>query len=380
MKSVKKLGIYVHIPFCESKCGYCDFVSFKAKDETKRRYTKRLIEEIRSFESIYNVSADEYKVDSIFFGGGTPTSLGEDGLELILHAICEEFSLTHSDLGDAEVSVETNPGTSGTCADFYAGLRASGFNRLSIGLQSVHDDELSILGRPHDFSAFCRTLEKARMSFENINVDLMFGIPGQTFDAWAKSLGAVSDFGVSHISCYSLQIEEGTRFFKEGKKYMDDAEERKMYHAVNDILGQKYKQYEISNFALEGYCCIHNIKYWKRREYIGFGLSAHSFFNGVRRANTRKLPKYFESFASESEERICERDAMSEYMFLSLRLNAGVSTEAFWASFGRSICDVFGKELEKNLSLGLLQKNGSFFSLTDKGIDLSNRVFCDFLE
>lgn len=379
MKKRKKLGIYVHIPFCESKCGYCDFVSFRAKDDTKRRYTGRLIEEIRSFESIYDVRVEDYSVDSIFFGGGTPCTIGTDAITLILSTILEEFSLTGYDLSDIEISIETNPGEAERCTDFYRRLREAGFNRLSIGLQSVHDNELHALGRLHGFSDFYRSLYKAQESFDNINIDLMFGIPYQTEETWCDSLMKASESGVPHISCYSLQIEEGTRFFREGIDYMDEEKERKMYHMIPQVIGRRYKQYEISNFAYEGYCCIHNIKYWKRQEYIGFGMSAHSLLNGVRRANTRNLRKYMESFEFESEEYMCIKGEMSEYMFLSLRLSSGVSEEGFYSAFGRNIADVFGRELEKNMELGLIEKKGSFFLLTNKGIDLSNRVFCDFV-
>lgn len=378
MKEQKKLGIYVHIPFCEKKCSYCDFISFRCDEDTKIEYVRRLVDEIKSFRDRYKVSQEDYAVDSIFFGGGTPTTLDANSLTFILHSICEEFKISGNDFENAEISIETNPGIS-KHGEVYRCLRKSGFNRLSIGLQSVHDSELSALGRIHNFNDFLLDFEKARCEFDNINLDLMFGIPYQTMDSWIESLKLAEKFCVPHLSCYSLQIEEGTDFFSRGVQYMDEDIERSMYHAILDVIGSGYHRYEISNFAREGFRCIHNMKYWKRQDYIGFGLGAHSFVNSIRYANTSDLKKYLNDFEFDFQKDICKEEAMSEYMFLSLRLESGVSEKEFSALFDLDINDAFGEILEKNIKLGLMKKTGKSFSLTNKGIDLSNNVFCGFV-
>ena len=378
------LELYIHIPFCVKKCGYCDFLSMPADDDVKARYVSQLINEIRAQSSAYG----DYHITSIYFGGGTPSILKGTAIASIMSAVYECWYVDAS----AEITIECNPGT--VTENKFGMYKASGINRVSIGLQSVHDAELKLLGRIHSFEDFLNTYQYARdAGIENINVDLMSGLPRQTTADWEETLRRVVMLKPEHISAYSLIIEEGTAFYgmygtAEGKKLLPDEDtDREMYHRTRELLEKKgYKRYEISNYAREGFECRHNIGYWTGAEYLGLGLGASSFIKRHRFHNENDLATYLDyDFSSDVTmiyqdlEKLCMEDAMSEFMFLGLRMIQGVSGEEFARRFGLNMFDVFDMPIFKNRKNGLLEVDGSQLRLTQRGLDLANVVMRDFI-
>ncbi len=378
------LELYIHIPFCVKKCGYCDFLSMPADDDVKARYVSQLINEIRAQSSAYG----DYHITSIYFGGGTPSILKGTAIASIMSAIYECWYVDAS----AEITIECNPGT--VTENKFGMYKASGINRVSIGLQSVHDAELKLLGRIHNFEDFLNTYQYARdAGIENINVDLMSGLPRQTTADWEETLRRVVMLKPEHISAYSLIIEEGTAFYgmygtAEGKKLLPDEDtDREMYHRTRELLEKKgYKRYEISNYAREGFECRHNIGYWTGAEYLGLGLGASSFIKRHRFHNENDLATYLDyDFSSDVTmiyqdlEKLRTEDAMSEFMFLGLRMIQGVSGEEFARRFGLNMFDVFDMPIFKNRKNGLLEVDGSQVRLTQRGLDLANVVMRDFI-
>ena len=372
-------GVYVHIPFCVSKCGYCDFLSFAGLDGLLDPYIDALISEI----SLCNM-LDGLQLTSVFFGGGTPSVLDEAALMAILEAIARK-----ADVSSAEITLEANPGVSNTRPKLGA-LRAFGFNRLSIGLQAAQDHLLEALGRTHTPGDFLHTHEAARAAgFENINADVMFGLPGQTPNDLAQTLGLLTGLHIPHISAYSLTVEDSTPFgnlFREGVLNLPDEDyERRMYAQVRQILADAgLSQYEVSNFALPGRECRHNILYWTRQNYLGFGLGAHSLVNSTRRRNTRDMSEYIKARGERAPivrdvENIDTSAQMEEFIFLGLRMTQGISPEEFQRQFGVDIHSRFGVQIFKYMSLGLLESRGGRFRLTPGGIDVSNIILADFL-
>ena len=376
----RPLEIYIHIPFCVRKCRYCDFLSFPADEEVKGNYVDALINEIGAFNL-----AEEYQVDTVFFGGGTPSVLDGVAVLRIMDQIKNHFKTNAS----VEVSIEANPGT--VSAEKFVMYREAGINRLSFGLQSVHDKELEALGRIHTFEMFLESYEMARnQGFANINVDLMSALPGQSCVLWEESLAKVLKLRPEHISAYSLIVEEGTPFYNMWEKNQLDLPceevERAMYHRTKEILGQAgYDRYEISNYARKGYECRHNIGYWTGVEYIGFGLGASSLISHQRIKNTMDMENYLAEHLYNKKEVRTEKEVQTpenqieEYMFLGLRLSKGISASEFQKKFGRNIREIYGTVLEKHRREGLLDMNGDTVRLTEKGMDLSNYVLADFL-
>jgi len=374
---MKNLGIYVHIPFCIKKCNYCDFNSFCASSEAQDIYTDALVSEIKSFGKAKKINAD-----SVFLGGGTPTLLGEKNLEKIITAIKENITL----LPDTEFTTECNPKT----ADLkkFRLLKDLGVNRLSLGVQSMDDKILKTLGRCHNLKDFMECYAAAKIAgFENINFDLMFAVPHQTEKIWQKTLEDAVKFQPKHISAYSLQLEENTYFYENKEKYSfpDDDTNRKMYEFLVAFLEQKgYHRYEISNFAIDGFESRHNLKYWDLTEYVGFGLGASSFFEGVRYQNPEIMADYLD-FADnfhplwEIGEKETENDLISEFMFLGLRLQKGVSDLDFKEKFGKSFFEIYKKEIDQNTKNGLLIRENHRIYLSSKGFDLANSVMSDFI-
>lgn len=360
----KNLGIYVHIPFCQRKCLYCDFNSHDSKNELKTQYTKALIDEIRAFCS------DEYYADSIFFGGGTPTALPIENLEKIFTALADTFNVT----ADAEITCETNPGV----LKDHGALRKMGFNRLSMGMQSADDSELKTLGRIHTFSEFLKSYENARRYFDNINIDTMFSLPGQTLESWINTLQKVKTISPEHVSCYSLIVEPGTPFASMNLDLPDEETDRQMYHTAKDILND-YTRYEISNFAKRGLECRHNLKYWTRMPYIGFGCGAHSQIEHKRFSNVYKIEDYIQNPFAKETETLSPNDEISEYMFLGLRLKEGVNKQKFKTLFNRDIDTLYKDVINKHIKAGTLISDSTHIALTDRGIDVSNSVMADFL-
>ena len=378
---MKELELYLHIPFCVQKCDYCDFLSAPAKAEEMAVYVKALGREIKSCRERFA----GYQVTSVFFGGGTPSILEASQMQELTDALYQSFDI----LPDAEVTLEMNPGT--VSMEKLAGYKKAGINRLSIGLQSADDAELRTLGRIHDFRMFLDTYEMARKAgFENLNVDLISAIPGQTHESWNKTLHTVAGLGPEHISAYSLIIEEGTPFYdrygdeREGE-LPDEEEERRMYKDTGRILEEYgYHRYEISNYAKPGFACRHNLGYWERKEYLGMGTGASSLIGNVRYDHIRETSDYI-GLAETPEalmrnvETLDKKAQMEEFMFLGLRKTDGIRADQFLQMFGCEIEEVYGEILRRLAGEKLLsQKNGNIF-LTERGIDISNYVLSQFL-
>ena len=390
----KPLGVYVHIPFCVKKCDYCDFVSFplcESGEPSPDSYIDALAEEIRGYRDKFGCKDTEYLVKTVYIGGGTPSVLAPFYIVRILDLIREVFDLEE----DAEITIEVNPGT--VDADKLAEYRKAGINRLSIGLQSANDNELKELGRIHDYADFVRAYEEAAAAgFDNMNVDVMTAIPLQTMDSLKYTLDKVTGLTPKprHISAYSLILEEGTLFYE---KYVtkkmsacpilpDEDMERAMYYCVVDHLKKHgYERYEISNFSQPGFMSRHNSAYWRRREYIGFGLAASSLLNEVRYRNTLKMDDYLLAPCSkdlfEEETVLTDKDRMSEFMFLGLRMLRGVKAGDFVRLFGRELTHVYGSEIERLVDDGLIvhDMKDDAYHLTDRGVDYGNYVFSMFV-
>lgn len=375
---MKSLELYIHIPFCVKKCAYCDFLSGPSDEKSREHYIDFLCDEIKACKG--NVEA--YEVSTIFFGGGTPSVLQGNQIERIMDEIREVFELTE----DVEITLEMNPGT--VTEEKLVAYKKAGINRLSIGLQSVHDEELELLGRIHTFEEFLHSYELARnVGFENINIDLISAIPGQTVESWEESLRTVAALKPEHISAYSLIIEEGTPFYEKygggaGEHLLPtEDEERKIYWRTKKILEEAgYERYEISNYAKAGYECRHNVGYWERTPYLGFGIGAASLYEETRYANPSDLKIYSNSLYEKFHaEKLSVEEQMEEFMFLGLRMMKGISKEKFAAEFCADIEKVYGKQIEKLKSLELLEENGDRIYLTEKGIDVSNAVFVEFM-
>lgn len=379
------IEVYIHIPFCVKKCDYCDFLSFASDDDTKLAYVKVLIKEIEQEAAKY---ADK-SVGSVFIGGGTPSALSVGCIEDILKSLRKHYDI----LEDAEITIECNPGT--LTKDKLEEYKASGINRLSIGLQSTDDRELKLLGRIHDYETFLDNYRLAReVGFNNINIDLISGLPRQNVKEFELSLKRVIELNPEHVSCYSLIVEEDTLFYdkySEGKaceKEMPGEEkDREIYHLTGKLLEEAgYHRYEISNYSKQGHECEHNIGYWTRREYIGFGLGSASLYNNVRWNNTRDMKKYLDCILKgtsikEDEGLLSDKEQMEEYVFLGLRLIDGISLDDFENAFGIQLFDIkeYRVHTERMLKEGLLELVRDKLRLTSKGLDLANYVMSGFI-
>lgn len=376
----KPIGLYIHIPFCRQKCLYCDFPSFAGREEAQDAYLEALLEEIEK-------SGAQYKgreVCSVFLGGGTPTTLPIPALEKLMQAIFSHFRITP----DAEITIEANPGT--LHREMAQALRQMGCNRLSMGVQAWQNRLLKRLGRIHTIAEFQGNYRIVREAgFENVNVDLMFALPEQTMADWQQTLKEMTALEPEHISAYSLILEEGTPFYAQYEKGLlepaDEGLDREMYHWAVDFLEKKgYRQYEISNFAKPGRQSRHNRIYWQAEEYLGLGLSAHSYLEGKRFHNPYDLEEYIAATGererlTQDVELILPEDAMAECMFLGLRLTEGVSFAHFRARFGEEMQEIYGAQIAKLRQEGLLEATEAGIRLTKRGIDLSNYVFEKFL-
>lgn len=367
------LALYIHIPFCVRKCRYCDFLSFDDRRMLMGRYIDRLGREI-------GAAADEYDgrtVSSIYIGGGTPSLLAGGMMSDLMNIIRESYDVSR----DAEISTEVNPGT--VDRDKLAEYRACGINRLSIGLQSAHDDELAVLGRIHTVAEFEDTYRSARScGFDNINIDLISAIPGQGIDKWRETLEYVAGLAPEHVSAYSLQLEEDTYFYDHRDEYdwIDEDTDRDMYHLTADVLSAAgYDRYEISNYARRGYECRHNIVYWRGGDYQGFGIGAASYVDGVRFKNTDSIEEYLQGITCTESTPLSRADMMAEYMFLGLRMTDGITGTGFEERFGCAVTDVYAHQIEECIRDGLITATGEGYALTGRGSDVSNYVFAKFL-
>lgn len=375
---MKNLGLYVHIPFCVQKCRYCDFLSAPCDDAGKEAYVDALIKEIKESAADFR----DYSADTIFIGGGTPSILLPEQIVRIMDAIKDNYNLAPY----TECTIECNPGTM-TEKKAEAFLLA-GVNRISIGLQSANDNELRTLGRIHTTEKFLDSFLLARScGFQNINVDLMNALPYQTLDSFCATLHSVAGLAPEHISVYSLIVEENTPLYDWVYSGNEDAlpteeVEREMYYSAKKILGgYGYERYEISNYARKGYECRHNLGYWERKEYAGFGLGAASLVGNVRYNNQSDMKSYIKCCGREknNKEILSKKDEMAEFMFLGLRKTAGISKEKFYNTFGVEYNKVYGTITQKLESKGLIIQENDIVRLTDLGIDVSNVVMAEFL-
>lgn len=384
----RPLGIYLHIPFCRQKCLYCDFLSAPARETVIERYVDALCAQIDREAAGYR----DFCVRTVFIGGGTPSLLSTEQIRRIMELLCTHFKLEK----DAEITMESNPGT--LDYDRLCGYRRAGINRLSMGLQSAQDKELKALGRIHDYNTFLKNYEAARAAgFDNINVDLMSALPGQTLEGWLDTLRKVAELTPEHISAYSLIIEEGTPFYERyGEEkpgpwppLPTEEEDRLMYERTEQLLKEYgYHRYEISNYAKPGRECLHNVGYWERTDYVGFGLGSASLVNDVRWKMTDNLSEFLRIFLEEDETDGKEEiwhlngaEQMEEFMFLGLRLTQGISLRNFREQFKTGITDVYGTVLRRLEEEGLIlfYEDGKRMKLTPKGVDLSNYVLAQFL-
>ncbi len=363
-------GLYIHIPFCRQKCKYCDFISFSGKEIMADKYIDALQKEALKYEG--------EKVDTIFIGGGTPSILSPKQILKITDMCFNVFDVN----SDYEFTVEVNPGTIND--EKAEAMLKGGINRISVGVQSFNDEELKIIGRIHDSkTAYNTVCHLKNMGFENISIDLMTALPNQTMKSLKNNLETAISLPLSHISAYSLIIEDGTvlkqEYLRGELNIPDEDDDREMYEYTVKYLKEKgFMQYEISNFAKEGKECKHNIKYWTGEKYIGLGVAAHSYDGDCRYYNTSDIDKYI-SGSKREVIKLTESDKIAEFMITGLRMNIGISKCDFKQRFGCDIESVFGDKLSKFIKLGLISFDGERYSLTDRGINVSNGILCEFV-
>ena len=376
----KDLGLYIHIPFCIKKCDYCDFLSWKSTEKEREDYVRALEKEIKSYREF----AREYRVSTVFFGGGTPSVLTGEQTERILDAVREVFQMEK----EPEITLEMNPGTGEM--EKLVQYRKMGINRLSIGLQSVKNENLKLLGRIHTYEEFLESCKWAREAgFDNISADLISSLPGQTLDEWKEELEILTETLLEHISVYQLIIEEGTEFYKRyGNReelLPDEETSREIYLWTGKFLESKgFEQYEISNYARPCRRSRHNLRYWERKDYLGLGLGAASMVHNMRMSNTRDWGKYMENCGNpkkfrEDVEFLEVPRQMEEFMFLGLRKTKGISRKEFRRNFGRDLDQVYEKALKRHLENGMLKASGDRIYLSEEGVLVSNQVLSDFL-
>ncbi|EOU1136954.1 oxygen-independent coproporphyrinogen III oxidase [Clostridium perfringens] len=374
-----KISLYIHIPFCAQKCLYCDFPSFARKDHLRKAYIEALNKEIISLREKYN----NLEINTIFIGGGTPSVLEADELECLLKEVAK-LNMAK----DIEYSMECNPGN--LTEEKLEVMKNYGVNRISMGLQAKQDNLLKGLGRIHNYKTFKENFLLAKkVGFNNINVDLMFGLPNQRLNEWEETLREIISLEPAHISAYSLIIEEGTAFYNlyenDKLKLPTEEEERKMYHLAKKILEENgFNQYEISNYAKEGKECRHNLAYWNMDNWIGVGSAAASYINGKRIKNISSVEEYINSINEKGEavEEIInnsKNDNMEEFMFMGLRKINGIDENEFKKRFSMNINDVYGEILNKYIDEGLLIRESGRIFLSEKGIEISNIIMADFL-
>ena len=404
----KVIELYIHIPFCIRKCKYCDFLSYPAQDEARSRYVDALCQEIRSAgnhirsggaslsydrsETGGSHGTSTYTVRSVYLGGGTPSILSGSQIRTILDQVRNHFVL----LEDVEITMEANPGT--LSPKKLKAFHDAGVNRLSIGLQTSEDRCLRMLGRIHSWSDFLDNYDQARTAgFDNINVDIMSALPGQTLKSYHNTLKEVTKLNPEHISSYSLILEEGTPLSHDDvllSLIPDEETDRLMYKMTKNVLEEAgYHRYEISNYAKAGKECIHNLGYWEDVPYLGFGLGASSYWKEEKAGTDEKYLRFsnesnpdnylanpFPPYAMRADyQELSREDRMSEYMFLGLRKIRGVEIRDFKTRFGCDMDFVYGDTIKKYLDMGLMYIKDGKLALTDQGIDVSNQIFCDFI-
>lgn len=396
---MKELEIYIHIPFCVKKCNYCDFLSFPAKKELQLAYCRALILEMNAFFHSEEYLSNDYQISTIFIGGGTPSILEADRIQEILSCIPKNKKCFEK---EREITIEANPDS--LSIKKLRAYQQAGINRLSIGLQSSNNKELAILGRVHTWEQFLEGYHQARSAgFDNINIDLISGLPEQTIERWEKVLLDITTLSPEHISAYSLILEEGTPFYdwygqpfdtvKNRKQLPSEEETARMYELTETILSNYgYWQYEISNYSKKGMECRHNLGYWYRTEYIGFGLGAASLLSEVRFQNSKNILEYLSITNISNKEKILQKihqkqeiltrkDQIEETMFLGLRCRKGVLASDFFMKFGEKLTDIknYKDIINKYAAQGFLDWNGEYLRLTKKALLVSNQIMQEFL-
>ncbi|MBO7563545.1 MAG: radical SAM family heme chaperone HemW [Clostridiales bacterium] len=409
MPEMSPSSAYIHIPFCVRKCAYCDFLSFPSCLERAEEYVDALCKEIRLTPSWFSsVRAGEAgnecesggrdssgahgggrcALQTIYFGGGTPSLLTAAQIEKVIVALREEFGIAEG----CEITLEVNPGT--VDEEKLSSFFAAGVNRLSIGVQSLDDKVLKELSRIHDSSSARRVISEAKAAgFQNISCDMMLGIPGQTMESVKETLDFLLSQKIPHISLYSLILEKGTpmydRYGGDIEKFVTQEEDRKMYHYVTSRLKENgFLHYEISNMAREGYESRHNSMYWRAEPYYAFGVGAHYYVRNERGRHVEDIDAYIASLSREEadrkdvlfpEETLSEEEKKKEYMMLGFRTRIGVVEDEYERRFGEKVEGAFGAELQKEISAGLVVHEGGAYRLTEKGVDLANQVFIDYI-
>lgn len=375
------LGLYIHIPFCVRKCKYCDFNSFKLNIDEKKKYLSALSKEME----LYKEKIGQKEIDSIFVGGGTPSILNEEEIKILFDNINLNFKIKE----DAEITMECNPGT--LTLNKLKTMKKCGVNRLSIGLQAVQNHHLKYIGRIHTFEEFEKNYHEAKkVGFDNINIDLMYALPNQTKEDWMESLEKVVNLNPTHISAYSLILEENTELFdmyeRKEFKLLDEDTDIEMYeYTINYLKSHGYNQYEISNYAKKGFECKHNILYWKCENYVGIGTSASGFLDEIRYNNLCEIDKYEELILNgkkpiEWEEKLSIKDKIEESIFLGLRMNEGIKFKDFKNKYDFNFLEEYKNEIEKLTKLQLIDINETGMKLTQKGKEISNSVFVEFIK
>jgi oxygen-independent coproporphyrinogen-3 oxidase len=371
------LGIYIHIPFCLQKCLYCDFCSFPGREKAEiTRYAQKAVEQLR----LWSGKCKNYTVDTVYFGGGTPTLMSVNDYNIIMTALREGFNLSP----DAEITTECNPAT--TDREILNKLRELGINRLSIGAQSLDDDELKKLGRLHTADDFIKIFRVARVAgFRNISADLIYGIPGQNQESFRKTLVKLCDLNPEHVSAYCLKVEESTPFGRMGKDLVLPGEDETadMYsEAIKTLSARGLEQYEISNFAQPGYESRHNLKYWNCDEYLGIGVAAHSYFGGERFACHRDIGRYLAGdFTDESTRiKISAADSETEYVMLSMRLSRGLDAAEYSRRFGKDPFIKYESRFEKFIKGGYVISDADGYRFTPRGMFVSNFILSSVLD
>jgi oxygen-independent coproporphyrinogen-3 oxidase len=380
------LGLYLHIPFCTAKCGYCDFNSYANHEHMIPSYGDTLLKDA----ALWTDAVGARPIGTLFFGGGTPSLTPVDGMTRILEGLRATFTFAP----DAEVSLEANPGSLTT--DYLRGLRYIGFNRISIGVQSFDDEELVSLDRIHSRDDALAAYRSARdAGFENVNLDFIYGLPEQPMSNWQRTLEEAIALRPDHLSLYALTVEEGTplaRDIARGRTTPPDpdAQADQYEWTMDRMAAAGYEQYEISNWALPGRCCAHNLVYWQNREYLGLGAGAHSFLNGVRFSTVLLPNRYVELVDASADamrdghgamqhvigaETITDDLSIADTLILGLRLNDGIDLQAFRARYGRTVDDVHGALLAEFESYGILERTATHLRLTRRGRLLSNELF-----
>ena len=369
---LNELGIYIHIPFCTSKCFYCDFNSYSGKEDCFDRYFESVISELKGKKECFV----DRTVTTIFIGGGTPSCVSPYFIEKILNYISDNYSVGNS----CETTIEVNPGTiSKEKLEIY---RKCGINRISMGVQSMDDDILMAIGRRHTSSDVYSSYDEIfKVGFTNVSADLIFGLPDQTMEIWKDTIDEVLQIGVNHISCYSLKIEEGTLFYDMELSLPSDEVEREMYYYAREQLREnEIIQYEISNFAKKGFASKHNINCWKGREYIGIGAGAFSFYNRERFHNAFSIEEYINNpVETYIDEKLTNDEVLKERVILGLRLIEGVDVLELEKTFKVDVINCFKDILNKLEEKDLISYNSEYIKLTEKGMDFANLVMSEFI-